>query len=175
MRRVCIHYLSIRRLGAGTRASAVASGFVFVFRTLMHLGLRYVLFLPGLGLSSRQDLNGPAVAIIKVTCRYVSSVSTVVLQYMFHALCVTIPLCFPTTRGRNHDGYMAPCLLFTIHNPARVRSVLKVGQVKRKCLPSSATLGHQEPSPSATNFQQSTASSTAEPHWLYGSFHLTPK
>ncbi len=46
------------------RASAVASGFVLVFRTLIHLGLRYVLFVLGLGLSLRQEHNGPEVKII---------------------------------------------------------------------------------------------------------------
>ncbi len=60
----CMHHLSIRRLGAGTRASAVASGFGLVFRTLIHPGLGDVLFLLGLGLRSRQELNGPAVMII---------------------------------------------------------------------------------------------------------------
>ncbi len=64
MGRVCIHDLSIRRLGARTRAGVVASGFVLAFRTLIHLGLRYVLSLLGLGLSLRQELNGPAVTII---------------------------------------------------------------------------------------------------------------
>ncbi len=48
-----MHHLSIRRLGARTRASAVASGFVLVFRTLIHFALCYVSFLLGLGLSSR--------------------------------------------------------------------------------------------------------------------------
>ncbi len=64
VRHVCIHHLSIRRLGAGTRASAVASGLVLVFRTLIHLGLRYVLFLLGLGLSLRQELYEPTVTTI---------------------------------------------------------------------------------------------------------------
>ncbi len=64
-----MHHLSIRRLGAGTRADAVASGFVLDFRTLIHLGLRHVLFFMGLGLSSRQELNELAVKIILMASR----------------------------------------------------------------------------------------------------------
>ncbi len=69
MRCACIHHLSTGRLGARTRASAVASGFVLVFRTLIHLGLRYVLFLLRLGLSLRQELNGLAVKITSMASR----------------------------------------------------------------------------------------------------------
>ncbi len=61
----CIHHLSIGRLGAGTRTSAVVSGSVLSFAREYTLA-RAVLFSLGLGLKSRQKLNGPEVTNISV-------------------------------------------------------------------------------------------------------------
>ncbi len=58
MERVGIDHLLIGRLGAGTRASAVASDCV-----LVGFALCYVSSLLGLGLSLRQELNEPAVTL----------------------------------------------------------------------------------------------------------------